>query len=211
MIIKLFTFNPVQENTYVLHDETGEAVVIDAGCFYDAEKQQLKDYIDHHQLKLKRVLNTHLHFDHQFGNRYLFETFGLSPEAHRDDEFLLEKVKAKAMVYGFPIREDAQPLGAYLNEGDLISFGNTQLKCLHIPGHSPGHLVFHNEQEKVVIGGDVLFKGSVGRTDLERSNHNDLISNIIKKLFVLPDETVVYPGHGPSTNIGYEKQFSPYL
>lgn len=211
MIIKKFTFNPVQVNTYVLHDETREAVVIDAGCYYDEEKYRLKKYIDENGLKIKRVLNTHLHFDHQFGNAYLFENYGVKPEAHAADEFLLEGVKAKAMVFGFPIREDAQELGGYLYPDEEIHFGTTTLKTIHVPGHSPGHLAYWNAKEKVLISGDALFQGSIGRTDLERGDYDTLINSITRKLLVLPDDTEVYPGHGPSTTIGQEKLNNPYL
>lgn len=209
--IKAFTFNPIQENTYVVSDATGEAVVIDAGCFYEQEKQALKNYIETEGLTLKLVLNTHLHFDHQFGNRFLFETYGLTPHAHRDDEFLLEQVVKGGTIYGFPVVEDALPIGHYLNEGDIIRFGTTELTCIHVPGHCPGHLVFHDAANKVLFAGDVLFRGSIGRTDLEKGNHRQLILGILEKLMVLPEETVVYPGHGPSTTIGAESQNNPYL
>jgi len=211
MTIKIFTFNPIQENTYVVHDETGEAIVIDAGCYYDNEKQQLRSYIDNNGLKLKRVINTHLHFDHQFGNKFLFDTYGLTPEAHREDEFLLERVVAKAMIFGLPIQEDAQAIGSYIEEHQEIRFGNTTLRSIHVPGHCPGHLAFYAEKEKVLFAGDVLFRGSIGRTDLERGDYATLIKNITEKLLILPDETVVYPGHGPSTTIGAEKTSNPYL
>ena len=211
MTIKIFTFNPIQENTYVVHDETGEAIVIDAGCYFDEEKKKLKSYIDEQELTLKRVLNTHLHFDHQFGNKFLFETYGILPEAHPADEFLLQGVVAKAMIYGFPIQEDAQKIGNYLSEHQEIKFGNTLLRCILISGHSPGHLVFYNENEHILFGGDVLFRGSIGRTDLERGDHATLIKNITEKLLVLPDQTVVYPGHGPATTIGEEKETNPFL
>lgn len=211
MTIKSFTFNPIQENTYVVHDETGEAIVIDAGCYYDNEKQELKAYIEDNKLQLKRVINTHLHFDHQFGNKFLFDQYGIMPEAHKDDEFLLEGVKAKTMIYGFPIQEDAQPLGSYIEEHQEIKFGNICLRSIHVPGHAPGHLVFYAEKEKVLFAGDVLFKGSVGRTDLDRGDYKALIKNITNKLLILPDDTVVYPGHGPATTIGAEKTSNPYL
>lgn len=211
MTIKTFTFNPIQENTYVVHDETGEAIVIDAGCYYEKEKQQLQSYIEDNGLKLKRVINTHLHFDHQFGNKFLFDTYGIAPEAHKEDEFLLERVVAKAMIFGLPIQENAQPVGSYIEEHQEINFGNTSLRSIHVPGHCPGHLVFYAEKEKVLFAGDVLFKGSIGRTDLERGDYATLVSNITKKLLVLPDETAVYPGHGPATTIGAEKTSNPYL
>lgn len=209
--IKTFTFNPIQENTYVVSDETGEAVVIDAGCYFPQEKEALKNYLESEDLTLKLVLNTHLHFDHQFGNRFLFETYGLRPHAHPEDEFLLEKVVTGASIYGFPVTENAMPVGHYLNEGDRITFGKTTFECIHVPGHCPGHLVFHDVENKVLFAGDVLFRGSVGRTDLERGNHSQLITGITEKLLILPDDTRVYSGHGPSTTIGDEKQFNPYL
>ncbi len=211
MIIKQFTFNPLQENTYVVHDETLEAIVIDAGCFTAQEKKQLQDYIEDNNLKLKRVINTHLHFDHQFGNKFLYETYGLAPEAHPADEFLLEQVKAGGMVYGFVFPEDAQPIGKHFQEGDSITFGNSTLEILHVPGHSPGHVVFHNAEQKILFAGDVLFNGSIGRTDLERGNHATLIKGIQEKLLILPEETVVYCGHGPTTTIGNEKRYNPFL
>jgi hydroxyacylglutathione hydrolase len=211
MTIKIFTFNPIQENTYVVHDETGEAIVIDAGCYFENEKKALRAYIDDNKLKLVKVLNTHLHFDHQFGNKYLFDTYGIEPEAHGGDEFLLKRVVAGAVIYGFPVQEDAQPIGTYLVENQEINFGDTTLKTIHVPGHSPGHLVFHNEKEKVLFAGDVLFKGSIGRTDLEQGDYGTLIRNITEKLLILPDETMVYPGHGPTTTIGDERVSNPYL
>lgn len=209
--IKTFTCNPVQENSYILHDETGEAIIVDAGFFYDAEKQKIKDYITDNQLKLVRVINTHLHFDHQFGNKFLYDTYGLKPEAHPEDEFLLAGIKAKARIFGFPMQEDAQELGAYIYEDQEIKFGNTTLKTLFVPGHTPGHLAFYSEKDKAVLVGDVLFKGSIGRTDLERGDYATLIRSITNKLLVLPDDTVVYSGHGPTTTIGDEKLHNPYL
>lgn len=211
MTIKTFTFNPIQENTYVVHDETGEAIVIDAGCYFENEKKALQSYIDDNKLKLVKVLNTHLHFDHQFGNKFLFDTYRIAPEAHAGDEFLLERVVKGAVIYGFPVQEDAQPIGTYLEEHMEISFGNTILKTIHVPGHSPGHLVFHNDKEHILFSGDVLFNGSIGRTDLEQGDYGSLIRNITEKLLILPDETVVYPGHGPSTTIGKERISNPYL
>lgn len=211
MTIKQFTFNPIQENTFVVHDASKEAIVIDAGCYTAQEKQMLQSYIDDNQLKLVRVLNTHLHFDHQFGNKFLYETYGLKPEAHQADEFLLAAVKAGGMVYGFPFMEDAQPIGSYLKEGELIEFGNTTLEIFHVPGHSPGHIVFYSKKDNVLFAGDVLFNGSIGRTDLEQGDYATLINGIHKKLMILPDDTVVYCGHGPSTTIGKERRENPYL
>jgi hydroxyacylglutathione hydrolase len=211
MTIKTFTFNPFQENTYLVFDETNEAVIIDAGCLQAGEKQVLTRYIEDNKLTLKRVLNTHLHLDHQFGNKFLFDTYGIAPEACIEDEFLLENVVAQARSYGFPVTEEAQPLGAYIIENQEITFGNSSLKAIHAPGHSPGSMVLYSEKDGVMFAGDVLFQGSIGRTDLPKGDYASLILAITKKLLVLPDSTVVYCGHGPSTTIGYEKKNNPYL
>ena len=211
MTIKTFTFNPFQENTYLVFDETNEAVVIDAGCLQAREKQVLTRFIEDNKLTLKRVLNTHLHLDHQFGNKFLFDTYGIAPEACIEDEILLENVVAQARSYGFPVTEEAQPLGAYIIENQEITFGNSSLKAIHAPGHSPGSMVLYSEKDGVMFAGDVLFQGSIGRTDLPKGDYASLILAINKKLLVLPDSTVVYCGHGPSTTIGYEKKNNPYL
>jgi len=211
MIIKTFTFNPFQENTYVLHDETNEAVIIDAGCFNDGEKRLIKLYFDENKLTLKRLINTHLHLDHQFGNKYIYDTFGIAPEAGKDDEFLLLNVAAQARAFGLPINEEAQALVSYITEDQEIQFGNSSLKAIHVPGHSPGSMAFYSETDGVLFAGDVLFQGSIGRTDLVKGDHATLISSITKKLLPLPDSTVVYCGHGPTTTIGNEKKSNPYL
>ena len=211
MTIKTFTFNPFQENTYLVFDETNEAVIIDAGCLQAGEKQVLTRFIEDNKLTLKRVLNTHLHLDHQFGNKFLFDTYGIAPEACIEDEFLLDNVVAQARSYGFPVTEEAQPLGAYIIENQEITFGNSSFKAIHAPGHSPGSMVLYSEKDGVMFAGDVLFQGSIGRTDLPKGDYASLILAITKKLLVLPDSTVVYCGHGPSTTIGYEKKNNPYL
>ena len=211
MTIKTFTFNPFQENTYLVFDETNDAVIIDAGCLQAGEKQVLKRFIEDNKLTIKRVLNTHLHLDHQFGNKFLFDTYGIAPEACIEDEFLLENVVAQARSYGFPVTEEAQPLGAYITEKQEITFGNSSLKAIHAPGHSPGSMILYSEKDGVMFAGDVLFQGSIGRTDLPKGDYASLILAITKKLLVLPDSTVVYCGHGPSTTIGYEKKNNPYL
>lgn len=211
MTIKTFTFNPFQENTYLIFDETNEAVLIDAGCIFDAEKHQLKKFIEQNNLTLKRLINTHLHLDHQFGNKFIFDTYGLSPEACVEDEYLLENVIAQALTFGLPIEEEAQALGEYIVEDQYIKFGNSSLKAIHVPGHSPGSLAFYSEKDGVIFAGDVLFQGSIGRTDLPKGDYATLILSITKKLLPLPDSTVVYCGHGPTTTIGNEKVNNPYL
>jgi len=211
MTIKTFTFNPIQENTYLVYDETNEAVVIDAGCISDIEKRALKNYIEDNKLTLKRVLNTHLHFDHQFGNKFLFTTFGIKPEAGKEDEYLLENVIAQTRSFGMAVEEEAQSLGGYITDNQEIKFGNTTFKAFHVPGHSPGSMAFYDEKEGVLFAGDVLFRASIGRTDLPKGDYATLIQSITNKLLPLPDSTVVYSGHGPATTIGFEKKNNPFL
>ena len=211
MTIKTFVFSPFQENTYLLYDETGEAMMVDAGMFYDREKTQFTEFLKSNNLTLKRVINTHLHLDHQFGNKFLFDTYGLQPEACAEDEFLLENAHQSARMFGLPYTEAVQPIGKYLVEGDEIRFGNCSFSCLAVPGHSPGSMAFYNQQEGIVLTGDALFNGSIGRTDLARGDYATLIKSIQEKLLTLPDNTVVYSGHGPATTIGNEKENNPYL
>jgi glyoxylase-like metal-dependent hydrolase (beta-lactamase superfamily II) len=211
MTIKTFTFNPFQENTYIIHDETKEAVIIDAGCFSDAEKRVLKNYIEENKLKLKRVINTHLHIDHQFGNKFVFDTFGITPEASADDTFLLENIVNQTRSFGLHLEEAAQALGGYIKDNQEIKVGNVTLTALSVPGHSPGGIAFYSKKEGVLFSGDVLFQGSIGRTDLPGGNYSTLIRSIKERILPLPDSTVVYTGHGPSTTIGEEKKNNPFL
>ena len=211
MNIKVFPFNPLQENTLLVWDETSEAVIIDAGMLYDKEKQRLKLFIEENNLTIKRVLNTHLHLDHQFGNKFLFDTYGISPEAGAEDEFLLDSVHTAAQNWGIPYTEPVQRPGSYIFDNQEIKFGNTTFIALHTPGHSPGSHSLYCKKAGVVIVGDVLFNGSIGRTDFVKGDYATLIKSIEEKLLTLPDETVVYSGHGPTTTIGNEKQNNPFL
>ncbi len=211
MKIKRFEFNMFPVNCYVLSDETREAVVIDAGCFYPEEGEQLKKYLNEEGLQLKHVLNTHLHLDHIFGNAFLMREFGLKPEANQADEFLLARAADHCRMFGFRINEEPAPLGGYIADGDEICFGNSRLKAIAAPGHSPGSLVFYNEKDGCMFSGDVLFRGSIGRTDLDRGSFEDIRNSICNRLFTCPDNTVVYPGHGEQTTIGYEKKNNPYF
>jgi len=211
MTIKTFTFNPFQENTYLLFDETNDAIIIDAGCLFDVEKQKIKSFINDNKLNVKRLINTHLHLDHQFGNKFIHNTFGIAPEACLEDEFLLKNVVEQAGSFGIPIDEDAQLLGGYIIDNQEINFGKTSLISIHVPGHSPGSMAFYSENDGVLFAGDVLFQGSIGRTDLPKGNYATLITSITKRLLTLPDSTVVYSGHGPTTTIGNEKIYNPFL
>ena len=212
MKVKTFPFNPLGVNTYVLYDETGECVVIDASCFYPDEKEHLLNFILDNNLIIKHLINTHLHFDHIFGANFLASQFDLKLEAHQADEFLLENLPQQLQMFGFNSNEDFKPqIGRYLTEKDTIAFGNQQLQIFHVPGHSPGSIVFYNPQIDSVFVGDVLFNGSIGRTDLAGGNFQQLAEGIRAKLFTLPDQTLVYSGHGPTTTIGHEKKNNPFV
>lgn len=212
MKIKTFEFNPLGVNTYVLYDKTGECVVIDASCFFPDERELLLNFILDNNLVVKHLLNTHLHFDHVFGVNFMASQFGLKLQVHPDDVFLLDNLPQQLQMFGFNTNVDYTPeIGNYLKENDIISFGEQQLKVLHVPGHSPGSIVFYNEKEKFAVVGDVLFNGSIGRTDLPGGNFDQLIEGIRTKLFTLPDDTEIYSGHGPKTTIGQEKKYNPFV
>ncbi len=212
MNIKIFEFNPIAVNTYVLYDETGECVIIDAACFFPNEQQELLKFINEKKLVVKHLLNTHLHFDHVFGVNFIEAQFDVKMKAHKADKFLLANMEQQMVMFGFPANGDYIPtLTNYIDENDIIEFGNQKLTIMHVPGHSPGSLVFYNKQEGVVVSGDVLFNGSIGRTDLPQGDHNSLIDGIKRKILTLPDNTVVYPGHGPATSVEGEKRINPFL
>ena len=209
MTIQTFVFNPFQENTFVVYDETKEAVVIDPGCYEPAERAQLDSFIVTHQLNVKCLLNTHCHIDHVLGNDYIKEKYKVKLMIHPTEEAVLRTVKIYAPNYGFAQYREATADG-FLKEGDILKFGNTSLDVLFLPGHSPGHIAFYNRQQNVIISGDVLFAGSIGRTDLPGGNFDTLINSIHQKLFILNDNGVVYPGHGPTTTLGEEKMSNPF-
>ena len=213
MEIKTFEFNPLGVNSYVLYDETGECVIIDAACYYPDEKALIINYILEKDLIVKHILNTHLHFDHIFGVNALTSYFGLPLTSHDGDEVLLDNIKGQMKLFGIPDNNDDYniEIGAKLKEGDVVSFGNQTLEVFHVPGHSPGSIAFYSEAAASVFSGDVLFRGSIGRTDLAGGSFDVLAKGIHTKLFVLPDETNVYPGHGPATSIGYEKKNNPFV
>lgn len=208
--IQKFIVNPLRENSYLLYDETGESIILDAGFFYEEEFTELEDFIREKQLTPKMLINTHCHFDHLFGIEALKEKYNLKFLCHREDEFLIERSADQAAMFGFSMNSVSKPDG-FLEEGSEVVFGNSQLKAIHVPGHSPGHLVFHSAEEKFIMAGDVLFYGSIGRTDLPGGSYSGLIENIKHKLLVLPPETTVYSGHGPETTIGFEKDNNPFL
>ncbi|MDR0682535.1 MAG: MBL fold metallo-hydrolase [Dysgonamonadaceae bacterium] len=210
MQIKIFELNPVQVNTYLIYDETKEAALIDCGVSSKEEREKIKEYIDLHHLKLKRLLNTHLHFDHILGNRFIYDTYGLKPEYHAAEESM-PGLKMQASTFGMFINYEPVTAEHFINEGDFIRFGNTTLKALLTPGHSPGSLSFYCFEGNCVFTGDALFRHDIGRTDLWGGNEAVLIAAIRNKLLTLPDLTVIYPGHGPASNVKEEKQHNPYI
>lgn len=211
--IKDFQFNMLPVNTYVVWDETKEAVVIDPGCYYPEEGEQLCTFIRSNGLNVKHLLNTHLHFDHIYGNPIVENEFGVLAEANGADMPWLTGIRQRLAAFGIHCNVTINPIQPenILKEGDTIAFGNTVFQVLQVPGHSPGSVVFYSRTDGVLFTGDVIFQGSIGRTDFQDGNHENLISGIRNKLMTLPDNTVIYPGHGPSTSIGYERNHNPYI
>jgi len=210
MNIKKFTFNPVQVNAIVLWDDTLECVIIDPACFYPQEEQQLKLFIETNHLKPVRLLNTHGHFDHLMGNGFVEKTWGLKSEIHKEDNYLVEQASTQSLLFGMSIPKPPLP-GRFFEDGDILTFGNSSLKVIFVPGHSPGGVAFYSEPDQLLIAGDILFCGSVGRTDLPKGNHEQLITGILDKLMILDPAVKVYSGHGPETTIGAEKKFNQFL
>jgi hydroxyacylglutathione hydrolase len=208
--VHFFTFSPIGENTYILFDETGQCVIIDPGCYDDRERSELADFIKNKKLTPVRLLNTHCHLDHVFGNAFVANTYQLKVEAHKNEIPVLDAFLRSAAMYG--MNADPSPdIAVFLDEGDVIKFGNSSLKILFTPGHSPGSITFYNPEQQFMISGDVLFKSSVGRSDLPGGNHHTLINSIKQKLLPLGDGFKVYSGHGPATTIGFERVNNPFL
>jgi hydroxyacylglutathione hydrolase len=210
MQIKKFTFNPVQENTFIVYDETGECVIIDAGCYFENERQELDRFIAEKQLKPVRLINTHCHFDHIMGVTHCRIKYKLKFEIHPDEAVLIEQAAEHGDLFGIPMEPVDAP-DTYFRQGDQINFGNSYLQVIEAPGHSPGGVAFYNPEQKILIAGDVLFYGSIGRTDLPGGSFEKLTGNIKTKLLTLLEETIVYCGHGPETTIGFEKKNNPFL
>jgi hydroxyacylglutathione hydrolase len=210
MEIYKLVFNPIDVNTYILADESGECAIIDCGCYDKDEFTELTDLIEQKELKPVLLLNTHCHLDHIFGNGFIFEKYNLGTFFHKDDDFNRKKAVNHALMFGLSMEEPPMPAG-YLAHGQKISFGQTELSVIHVPGHSPGGVTFYSGKENVVFTGDTLFAGSIGRTDLPGGNYETIINSITKKLFTLTAETVVYPGHGEETSIGIEIESNPYF
>lgn len=209
--VEQHTFNPFQENTFLIYDETKEALVVDPGCYFPEEKERLKQLINSKGLDLKGIISTHSHLDHVFGNKYVMDTFNVGLTIHKEDLQTLKMLSRTADMYGIPNVEESPEPTSFIAEGEQIKFGNSVLDVVFVPGHAPGHIAFISNEDKFVINGDCLFQGSIGRTDLPGGSMEQLLNSIRTKLFTLPDSYTVYCGHGPSTTIGYEKENNPFL
>jgi hydroxyacylglutathione hydrolase len=208
--IKSFVFSPIQENTYLLYNEFNDCAIIDPGCYFPEEKDELKAFITQSGLKPRMLLNTHCHLDHVFGNKFIAETYDLTLRLHQKEKTLLDYAPTSGLMYDMPF-DNYKGEYIWLKEGDKVNLGEEELLVIEAPGHSPGHICFYCAKQHFIISGDVLFNRSIGRTDLPGGNHQQLLKNIREKLFVLPGETVVYSGHGPVTTIAEEKKYNPFL
>ena len=210
--IKRFVCNMLAENCYVVSDETSEAVIIDCGAAYPEEGTAITTYISENKLKPKHLICTHGHFDHCIGNGLIYNTYGLKPEVHQEDEFLMVKIAGQIEeMLGVKIALEVPPVGRYLSDNETITFGSHSLQLLNTPGHTPGSSVFYCKAEGILFSGDTLFRMSIGRTDFEGGSYQEMMASLHNVLANLPDKTKVYSGHGPVTTIGDEKMYSPYF
>lgn len=208
--VAALTFNPFQENTFVIWDEKKECAIVDPGCLDQHEKDQLAHFIEQNGLKPTQLLLTHVHVDHVLGNGFVKEKYGLSPIMHEEGMKPYEAVADYGKTWGFNDIEIVPP-ASFLNDGDTVNIGDSKWEVIYTPGHCPGEVCFYHEPSKQLIAGDVLFQGSIGRTDLPGGDHALLIRVIKERLLPLPDDVIVYAGHGPSTNIGFERAHNPFL
>jgi hydroxyacylglutathione hydrolase len=210
LTIKQFTFSPVQENTFVIYNEQGECCIVDPGCYFGNERNELKEFIHETSLTPKYLLNTHCHLDHVFGNKFVHDTWGLTLHLHEKEKIVLDYAPTSGLNWGLPFENYKGDL-IYLREGDSLRLGEDRFIILFTPGHSPGHISFYCAEQDFVVSGDVLFRQSIGRTDLPGGSFDTLANSIRQQLYALPDETIVYCGHGPETTIGFEKKNNPFV
>lgn len=212
MNIAKFGFSLFGINTYVVYDPVSkECAIIDPGMITDEERDAMVNFIKKNDLKPVHLINTHLHIDHCIGNGFIQEKYGLGTSAHSADEILGKRLKEQADMFGIPFNPKDIEITTHLKTGDVIRIGNGELKVIHVPGHSPGGIALYDEKDKFIISGDSLFQGSIGRTDLPGGDHAALLKAIRENLFTLPDDVRVYPGHGPKTQIGYERRGNPFF
>lgn len=210
LTIETFTFNPYQENTYLIIDQEGNCVIIDPGMHSLQEQSYFKDFIVNNNLKPTLLLNTHCHIDHVLGNHFIHENWGLKPNFHEFEVPVLVSVENYAPQMGF--RYETSPIPeTFIQDKEIIEFGGHKIEAIFAPGHSPGHLCYYIADQKILIGGDVLFQNSIGRTDLPGGDHQTLLNSIQKRIYTLPEDVEVYPGHGPTTTIGFEKKTNPFV
>lgn len=208
--IQGFVFNFASENTYIIYNENKNAWLIDPGNMSGQETQAISNFITENGLKIQKILLTHAHIDHVFGLQWAFDTFKVPVNMHQEDQEVLDMLQASGIRFGMqidPVKVDVE----YIKEGDELDLDGEKFKIYHVPGHSPGSVVYHNDHQKFMISGDVLFEGSIGRTDLYKGNYDQLIEGIKSKLFILDHDTQVFSGHGNPTSIGFEKQYNPFL
>ena len=210
--VKTFECNQLQENTYVVSDDTRECVIIDCGAYFEDEHQAIQQYIEAQQLKPVHLLATHGHFDHNYGNDFIFKTYGLKVEISADDAFLINDLPGQfESMIGIPLHRQYPEVGHFFEEGETISFGNHTFGILKTPGHTPGGVTYYNKEEGIAFSGDTLFRMSIGRTDFDRGSYQDITNSLHQVLAKLPPETVVFCGHGPKTTIGEEVRYNPYF
>ena len=210
LTVKAFEFNPVQENTYVVFNQKDACCIIDPGCYFGNERTALQEFIEQQGLNPRLLLNTHCHLDHVFGNKFVYETWDLPLHLHEKEQPVLARAPEAGLLWGMPFENYRAEL-VYLTPGKQVTVGGDELTILFLPGHSPGSVGFYSKDQGFIIGGDVLFRGSIGRTDLPGGDHETLLRSIREQLWPLPDETIVYPGHGEPTTIGWEKKHNPFL
>lgn len=208
--VKSFEFSPIRENTYILYNEFNECAIIDAGCYFDEEKEELARFIEKQGLKPVLLMNTHCHLDHVFGNKFIAEKYNLVLHLHKDEVQMLTYAPSSGLMYNLPFDNYAGDF-EYIEDGDIIKLGDDELEALLTPGHSPASLSFYCKKQGFVVSGDVLFKGSIGRTDFPGCSFEKLEKSIKEKLYTLPGETIVYCGHGLPTTIGEEKMYNPFV
>lgn len=210
--VKEFSFNPFDEKTYIVYDDvSGEAAIIDPGMVNADEEKAVDNFVIANHLELKYLLLTHLHIDHVWGVPYIKRTYGLPVTAHNDGGYLGAIMDAQAQMFNLPHSPGRMEIENTVDDGDELKLGEEKLIVAHVPGHSPGGVVFYAPKEHFLIAGDVLFRNSIGRTDLPGGNYRQLVEGIKKKILTLPADTLVYPGHGPTTTIGEEMQSNPFI